>query len=77
MKRAGGISAGFSIDANQSFGLQLPFEPGFLPGVGSQPGQHRLSFFGLAGAFLDFAFFVAAMLSLTMGSNDYFDFAFL
>jgi len=24
-----------------ALGLQLPFVPGFLPGVGSYPGQHR------------------------------------
>lgn len=26
---------------DETFGLQLPFVPGFLPGVGSYPGQQR------------------------------------
>lgn len=34
------------------FFLQLPFVPGFLPGVGSNPSQQGLSLFLLAAFFL-------------------------
>ncbi len=36
------------------FGLQLPFEKGFFPGVGSYPGQHREDFFSFIVLFVGF-----------------------
>lgn len=56
--------------SGQLFGLQLPFVPGFFPGVGSYPGQHRPDFFfpPLPFAFDPAAFFVAAIAHLRCGA---------